>query len=256
VTRVNPSNIGHRISFAVLVVAVIALTNAPPARSAVRPRTQATASQVRSACGLVTTGPPRVLSASNPCIVVTAVHESFRVALPIGFHWGAMTSTSRVVRVTSGVSPAAGGLKGTVTGLRTGLATLHSAGTMVCRAGVACPALARLWSLVVVVNVASSAPVSLPLSTSDNGRQITLRLGDRLNLHLVGPSIYVWTPATASNSAVLNRVSADPGNSVSRAVFVARGPGRSTVTAVDNPRCYPQCLPPSRLFQVRVVVTK
>lgn len=256
VSRVNLSSNGHRIAFALLVVLVVALMNAPPALSAVRPRTQVTASQARSACGLVATGQPRVLSANNPCIVVTAVNESFRVALPIGFRWGAMTSTSRVVRVTSGASPAAGGLKGTITGLRAGLATLHSAGTMVCPAGVACPALARLWSLVVVVTVAASAPVRLPISTSDSGRQITLQRGDRLNVYLVGPSSYAWTTATASNSAVLNRVSADSGSSVSRAVFVARGPGWSTVTAVDNPRCYPQCLPPSRLFQVRVLVTR
>ena len=256
VTRVNPSRTGYRFSATALAVVVFALASATPAPAALGPRTQTTALSVTSNCGLVNAGQPRVLSASEPCIVVTGVHGSFRVSLPIGFHWGAITSTSPVVKVVSGSSPVAGGLKATVTGVRTGRATLHSTGTMVCPDNVACPALARLWSLVVLVNVAASAPVSVPITTWDNGRQITLRLGDRLDLNLVGPSTYAWTKMVASSAVVLNRLSVTWGNSVSRAVFVARGPGRSTVSAVDNPRCYPQCLSPSRLFQVRVLVTK
>jgi len=250
------SSIGRRIGHAVLLVAAIALTSAPPALAAARSRVQTTASLSTSTCGLDNTARSRVLSASDPCIVVTGVHQSFRVSLPSGFHWGAVTSTSRAVKVTSSTSPATGGLKATVTGLRVGLATLHSSGSMVCPPGVACPALARLWSLVVLVNVAASAPVSVPVSTTDNGRQITLRPDDRLNVHLVGPSSYAWTKVAASSAVVLQRVSFTWGNSVVRAVFVARGHGSSTVTAVDNPRCYPQCLSPSRLFQVRVLVTR
>jgi hypothetical protein len=128
-------------------------------------------------------------------------------------------------------------------------------GVMVCAPSVACPELARLWSLVVLVSAKPSDPIALALTISDGGRQYSLRTGDRLSINLVGPSAYVWKPVVSSAPSVLAVVSA-AGGSVAAASLVARGPGRSHVSAIDNPRCYPQCLAPSRIFQVEVLVSK
>ena len=38
------------------------------------------------------------------------------------------------------------------------------------------------------------------------------------------------------------------------AQFVARADGDAEVTAVDNPNCYPLCLAPTFLFEVKVSV--
>jgi hypothetical protein len=89
---------------------------------------------------------------------------------------------------------------------------------------------------------------------SDSGRHFTLRRGDRLVLRLVGPAIYTWSAPTTSNRWVLRRLSANAGMTAS-ATLRAVAPGMVQVRAVDSPNCYPQCLPPSRLFSLSVTVS-
>jgi hypothetical protein len=94
---------------------------------------------------------------------------------------------------------------------------------------------------------------TLSVTQADSGHSYTLHVGDRLVVQLSGPSIYTWTESVSSNPAVLARSRGSSG-ATTTAIFVARAKGRARVTATDNPNCYPQCLPPSRLFVVTVTV--
>jgi hypothetical protein len=102
--------------------------------------------------------------------------------------------------------------------------------------------------------LAANAPRTRVLTLTASGHHYSLRVGDRLALDLTGPSSYSWTRAISSDQAVLLRRSATSGSSTT-ATFVATSQGTSRVTAVDNPKCSPQCASPSRLFSVRVSVT-
>jgi hypothetical protein len=94
---------------------------------------------------------------------------------------------------------------------------------------------------------------TITVTLADSGRRLTLQQGDRLNVRLAGPSAYTWTEPTSSAPAVLERRGGSSGSQAS-AVFLAVGAGKATVSATDNPNCYPRCLAPSRLFEVSVSV--
>jgi len=102
--------------------------------------------------------------------------------------------------------------------------------------------------------LAADAPISRVLTQAQSGRSYSVRVGDRLIVNLSGPASYSWTPTVSSDQAVLFRRAASSGSSTT-ATLVAGAAGRSRVTAVDNPKCYPQCASPSRLFSVTVTVT-
>ena len=100
----------------------------------------------------------------------------------------------------------------------------------------------------------AGAPSSIQVTSADNGRSFSLRVGQSLSLALTGYSAATWTEPVSSNGAVLRLTTATSGQSAT-ASFVAVAPGRSEVSATNNPRCYPECLPPSRLFVVNVTVS-
>ncbi|MHB8380086.1 MAG: M15 family metallopeptidase domain-containing protein [Acidimicrobiales bacterium] len=97
------------------------------------------------------------------------------------------------------------------------------------------------------------SPRSITVTQADSGKRITMNKGDRLFIQLSGPTIYTWTEPASSNGAVLARTAGSSG-SAATATFVATSTGDVRVTSVDNPNCYPQCLPPSRLFSLTVSV--
>jgi hypothetical protein len=99
----------------------------------------------------------------------------------------------------------------------------------------------------------TASPRRLTLTQADSGRIYSLRVGARLFIQLVGPAIYTWSAPVSSKATVLERLVGSSGN-IATATFVARSTGRVRVTAIDNPNCYPQCLPPSRLFVVTISV--
>jgi hypothetical protein len=99
----------------------------------------------------------------------------------------------------------------------------------------------------------ASSATTITATQVDSGRQYTLHRGDHLVVRLTGPSIYTWTAPLSSNQAILQRTISSPG-STSITTFIAEANGDVTVTATDNPNCYPQCLPPSRVFELRVSV--
>ena len=92
------------------------------------------------------------------------------------------------------------------------------------------------------------------MTEADSGKSYVLHRGDRMVVNLTGPAIYTWTEPASSNGVVLARTSGSSG-ATAGAVFAAAADGQASVSAADNPNCYPQCLPPTRLFQVSVSVT-
>jgi hypothetical protein len=101
--------------------------------------------------------------------------------------------------------------------------------------------------------VTAATPRTLVVDQIQSGGHYVLHRGDHLIVRLASSSLYTWSAPTSSNEVVLVRIGATAGASAS-ATFVAKAPGQAEVNAVDNPTCYPQCLPPSRLFTVSVRV--
>jgi hypothetical protein len=91
------------------------------------------------------------------------------------------------------------------------------------------------------------------VTQADSGHSYALHTGDLLVVQLSGPSIYTWTEPSSSDPLVLQRTGGSSG-ATANATFVVSGKGMVNVTATDNPNCYPQCLSPSRLFEVTVSV--
>ena len=129
------------------------------------------------------------------------------------------------------------------------------------RAGVAVVVASACISTVLSQLPVSANPRSEPHSAqtinvteADNGRAITMQQGDTLDVTLSGPSFYTWTQPSSSDEGVLQGSAGSSGSTAS-ASFSAVASGQATVTAVDSPNCYPECLPPSLLFQINVSVT-
>lgn len=101
--------------------------------------------------------------------------------------------------------------------------------------------------------VTAARPRTVIVEQIQSGGHYVLHRGDHLIVRLASSSLYAWSAPTSSNEVVLARIGATAGASAS-ATFVAKALGQAEVNAVDNPTCYPQCLPPSRLFTVSVRV--
>ncbi len=96
---------------------------------------------------------------------------------------------------------------------------------------------------------ALTPPRTIDVTQADSGRSFSLTRGDRLVVQLSGPAIYTWTEPVSSNPAVLKRT-VDSSANPALTTFIAEKIGKARVTAVGNPKCYPQCLMPSRLFTI------
>jgi hypothetical protein len=238
-----------------LALGLVLWSSSALSRSTSSASASATSSSLTVACGVVPGTQFRVISRTETCVITLAVRHSFSLSLSSGFRWSGLHASSPALVQSASSGPPNGGLTSLITAKKVGRVTLQAMGVMVCAPGVACPELARLWSLVVLVSAKPSEPIVLALTIADGGRQYSLRTGDQLSMNLVGPSAYVWNPVVSSAPRVL-RVISTGGGSVAVASLVARGPGRSHVSAIDNPRCYPQCLAPSRIFQVGVLVSR
>jgi len=107
---------------------------------------------------------------------------------------------------------------------------------------------------IAVTPTARSIGRTITVTQADSGKSYRMHKGDRLDVALTGPASYTWTEPTSSNSTVLQRKSGSSGSQAS-GLFVAARRGKATVSAVDNPNCYPRCLLPSRLFEVSATVT-
>ncbi|HXQ59770.1 MAG TPA: hypothetical protein VN799_06715 [Acidimicrobiales bacterium] len=101
---------------------------------------------------------------------------------------------------------------------------------------------------------APNSPHTVTVTQADNGQSVTLHKGDRLDVRLSGPSGFTWTEPVSSDPGVLRRKAGSSGKTAS-ASFLAVSAGTVTVTAIDNPNCYPLCEIASRPFGIDVSVT-
>ncbi|HVA69804.1 MAG TPA: hypothetical protein VNF08_00560 [Acidimicrobiales bacterium] len=102
---------------------------------------------------------------------------------------------------------------------------------------------------------ALTPPRTVTVTEADSGHRYSLTRGTRLVVQLSGPAIYTWTEPVSSNPAVLKRTVSSSANPAIT-TFIAQKKGVARVTAVGNPKCYPQCLMPSRVFTIIVSVAE
>ena len=96
-------------------------------------------------------------------------------------------------------------------------------------------------------------PAQRTITLADNGKTITMQIGERFLLDLGAQ--YDWQ-VTVNNQAVLSAVpnTARNGN---QGLYETRQKGNAELMATGNPKCYnavPRCLSPSLLFQLQIVV--
>jgi hypothetical protein len=98
---------------------------------------------------------------------------------------------------------------------------------------------------------------TIRLTNQDDGGSITVHVGATLSVSLTPAPSYRWTEPLSSNEAVVRRASGAtrPDGSVT-ATFVVLAGGGAQISSSDNPACYPQCLPPSRLWRVTISVVR
>ncbi len=97
-------------------------------------------------------------------------------------------------------------------------------------------------------------PARLTFTLADDGKTITLQVGDRFLLDLGAQ--YSWQ-VTIADPSILNRVP-NTGGKDNQGLYEAIKQGSTTLTATGTPLCYnavPRCLMPSRLFALHVNVT-
>jgi hypothetical protein len=96
---------------------------------------------------------------------------------------------------------------------------------------------------------------SVALSNGDNNTSITVHVGTSVVVSLSPSPSYRWSEPASSNGAALGQTggAANPDGSATGS-FMATSPGQAQLSAVENANCYPQCLPPSRLWRVMVTV--
>lgn len=212
---------------------------------------------IASNCG-VTAGPSvRALSQNQPCVIAVTVGAKVGIALAKNYRWGHLHADgSGHVSISGLVARSTGGLNAIVNTTSPGAVVVSASGVMVCPAGTPCPALARLWSLRIVVVRLASSSVSIALGVNDGNRSVTLRRGDRMVLALAATGAYRWSAPRSESSSVAKLVGRATGGATAHAVFDAVGVGTTNVTVVETPACYPQCLMPSRLFRVVLHVTR
>ncbi len=113
--------------------------------------TTTTAPSAPTICGVVASRSVHFVSKQSPCVIRvrrgTNVHIKFRS----GFRWGYPVSTSRAVVVSDISRDSIGVFAATLHAAATGRATIRATGTVYCKSGVACPELALLWILQVIV---------------------------------------------------------------------------------------------------------
>jgi hypothetical protein len=102
-------------------------------------------------CGVVASPSVRIVSTGSICVISLHVGGNVRIKMRSGFRWGDPRSNSKAVKVTK-ITRGSMGVDGvTLHAVSVGHATIRTTGTVYCKPGVACPDLALLWSLRVIV---------------------------------------------------------------------------------------------------------
>jgi hypothetical protein len=137
----------HALIGVTLVASTLVLSGANAGASSIRVNDTANALPL---CGVVKSKSVRVSSESG-CVVRVLLGANVRFKLGSGFRWGDPVSSSRDVVVTTVSRDSIGVDAATVHAAKLGRATVQVTGVEWCKAGVACPDLALLWRLDVIV---------------------------------------------------------------------------------------------------------
>jgi hypothetical protein len=137
----------HILVGVTLVASTLVLSGVDAGASSIRVNDAANA---LPSCGVVKSKSVRV-SSTNVCVVRVLLGANVRFTLGSGFRWGNPVSTSRDVVVTTISRDAKGVDAATVHAAKIGRAIVEVTGVEFCNAGVACPDLALLWRLDVIV---------------------------------------------------------------------------------------------------------
>jgi hypothetical protein len=133
---------------ATLTLSILATTVSSAGATSV---TTTTVSSAQRICGVVPNPSVHVVSTGSICVISLRLGGNVRIKLRSGFRWGDPASNSRAVKVTS-ISRGSMGVDAvTLHAAAIGRATIRTTGTVYCKTGVACPDLALLWSLEVIV---------------------------------------------------------------------------------------------------------
>jgi hypothetical protein len=102
-------------------------------------------------CGVVLSPGVHVESAGSTCVIRVAAGTNVRIKMRSGFHWGNPTSNSSAVIVTA-ISRSSFGVNAvTLHAATLGHAVIRDTGIILCPASRACPDLALVWSVKVIV---------------------------------------------------------------------------------------------------------
>jgi hypothetical protein len=102
-------------------------------------------------CGIVPNPAVHIVSKGTPCVIRVRRGANVRIKLRSGFRWGYPVSNSPDVVVTEISRTSIGVTSATLHAAAVGRATIRTTGTVYCKPGVACPDLALLWILRVIV---------------------------------------------------------------------------------------------------------
>jgi hypothetical protein len=102
-------------------------------------------------CGVVANPKVHINDSGSICVISMKVGVNARIKLRSGFRWGKPVSNSKTVVVTEVAHGSMGVDAVTLHAAAVGRATVRTTGTVYCKPGVACPDLALLWSLKVIV---------------------------------------------------------------------------------------------------------
>ncbi len=135
-----------------LIVAAVSLSSlAMTSENANATSTTSTVATHTVVCDVVLNPSVRVESKTT-CIVRVRLGASARIELGSGFRWGYPVSTSQAVVLTSFTRTSVGVVGATLHAAAIGRAILRTTGTVYCKPGVACPDLALLWHITVIVS--------------------------------------------------------------------------------------------------------
>jgi hypothetical protein len=134
-----------------LIVATLTLSFLATSVSTVGATSFTTTTKWTPTCGVVANPSVHFVSKQSPCVIRVRRGTNVRIRLRSGFRWGYPISTSRAVVVNDISRDSIGVFAATLHAAATGRATIRTTGTVFCKPGVACPDLALLWSLEVIV---------------------------------------------------------------------------------------------------------
>jgi len=229
--------------------------------------------------------PPSTLSVPPPGLgrLITEADDRGTIALNVGdrvllaldgpYTWKVTVADPSVLAQADDPTPP--GSQGIFQALAVGQTTLTAVGSPICPPGQACAQLVRVFNLALVVGgpapspTATDSPTSLPgtqltITQADNGRTISLAVGDRVLLDLGGSlnwNVRIDNPAVLAplpdNPPMPSpSIGVAPPVPAAQGIFEARAGGTATLTATGTPICLPDQACPQFLvlFKVTFVV--